>query len=176
MATDEKAEKAKHRITLTRAALYILEGSLQNPGPCTTPAKIVQWAKVWNKIRSANNRTVRPSWAPQGVDFEKSPIRNEGETDLAFVQRNIEWNDLMRKWEDEQVVLTMNDKIRDVCREAVEWIHAHREDAKVAIKLSGKHAASLLVNLGICKPEDDDDYEMSIDDEVTATEPNTQPA
>ncbi len=161
MASDETAPKAKHHITLTRAALYLLEGCLQLNGPqANSYPRIVQWNKVWDKVRKANNRKIATSWAPEGHDFEKPLFRREGETDLDFTKRDAEWKEAVRAWENTTVTVAMNDKMRDTCRETVEWIHSHRDDAKVGIKIIGPHAVSLLIGLGLCKPEDDSDYEI----------------
>ncbi len=160
MASAETAPKAKHRISLTRAALYLLEGCLQNPGPQTTYPKILQWNKVWDKIRKANNRMLTVPWEPEGQDIEKQMLRRDGETDVEFIRRDIELKAAAKRWEDEIVTLSMNDRMRDTCRETVEWIHAHRDDAKVQQKLSGPHAASLLIGFGLCKEEPDSDYEI----------------
>ncbi len=162
MASDDKAPKASHHITLTRAALYILEGCLQQPGPATTNPKVVLFSKVWSKIRSANNRLIKVAWKPEGHDFEKTMFRDESESDIAFEKRKAQWSEATKAWEDEIVTLTMNDKMRDACREVVEWIHSHREDQKVPIKLAGQHAACLLVGLGICKAEVDADFELEV--------------
>ncbi len=164
MTTTETAPKAKHSITLTRAALYLLEGCLQLPGPASGKNnKIMLYAKVWDKIRSANDRLIKVSWAPEGHDFEKPILRNDGESDADFLRRDVEWKGATKAWEDDGVTLTMNDKIRDACREVVEWVNNHHDDQKVGVKMAGKHAASLLVGLGICKPENDEEYEMEAD-------------
>ncbi len=161
--------KARHPLTLTRAALYLLEGCLQHPGPCTTNSKVVQWAKVWDKIRGANNRFIKVPWSQTGHDLEKPIFRNDGESDADFAKRSAIWNDCFKVWEDELVTLTMNDRMRDTCRETVEWIHAHRDDPKTGTKLAGKHAAGLLIGLGICKAEPDDDYELDVEPTQTAS-------
>lgn len=164
MAFDDKTVPVKHRITLTRAALYLLEGIMQMHGPATTNPKVVQSTKAWDKIRSANNRMIKTSWAPEGHDFEKMIMRNEGESDFDFTKRDIEWKDAVKRWEDSVVTIAINDRTRDICREFVEWVQAHRDDQKVGIKLSGKHAASLLLGFGIVKPSEapDDDYEVEV--------------
>ncbi len=175
MTSAPVAAKARHPITLTRAALYLLEGCLQHPGPCTTNPKVVQWAKVWDKVRKANDRMIKVPWEKLGHDFEKPIFRNEGESDADFAKRSALWNERVKEWEDEVITVTMNDKMRDTCRETVEWIHAHRDDPKNGVKFAGKHASSLLVGLGVCKPESDDDYEMLLGDVPAAAAEPEQP-
>lgn len=163
MASDDTPPKTKHRISLTRAALLILEGCLQDPGPCSANfQKIALWNKVWDKIRSANNRMIKVSWAPQGRDLEKDLIKIETESDYAWVARQVEWNEARKAWEDEVVTVVMNDKMRDTCRATIEWIHTHRDDPKARIKLAGAHATSLLIALDLAKAEADEDFECDL--------------
>lgn len=160
-STSDKGEGAKHRIQLRRASLYLLEGVLQNPGPCTTPIKLARWAKAWEKVRRANNRVVQIE--NESYDIEKGVLRRERETDLQWAYRSRAYTDAKERWDREVVTLTINDKLRDVCREAVEWFHEHRDDPKVGARLGGEFAAELMIALGLTDAVPDDEFAADVE-------------
>ncbi len=144
-----------HELNLTRAALYALEACLQDPGPCTAPNKTVLWAKVWDKVRKANNRLVTVPWAEEGVDLEKPPLRLEGETDIAWETRRRVWNDAFEVWQDTPITLTLSDKYRDACREAMKFVTTQKDKARVKLENS-LHAATLLIELGLAEDSEEE--------------------
>lgn len=151
-----KADKKLHTLTLTRAALYLLEGVLQDPSPCETMAKTQQWNKAWAKVRKANDRTLTLSSGE--VDLEKAVIRKEGETDIAWTNRRTEWEAASKAWQDLPVTLVITDKVRDTCRSALQWVYEHRSDGKSKTQLdNSNHATLLLVQLGLIEPIVDED-------------------
>lgn len=151
-------DKTKHTLSLTRAALYILEGVLQDPGPADTMAKTQLWAKVWSKVRKANDRNLILSWSLQGVDFEKTQLRGEGESELAWEHRRAEFESAHKQWADQPVMLSISDKHRDVCRDALKWIYEHRNEPKTRTRLDNSpHVALLLTALGLVDPISDDE-------------------
>lgn len=151
--------KTPHTLKLSRAALYILEGCLQEIGPCTTPAKIVLWSKVYGKVRRTNSRLITTEFTPQGHDFEKPMMRNEGEADLAFQKRSNAWNEAFSAWQKEPAdPLHLSDKYRDCCRDAVKYVVDNSKDEKARVKIVlNEHSASLLVALGLAEAEADDE-------------------
>ncbi len=152
-------EKTKHTLHLTRAALYLLEGVLQDPGPADTMAKTVLWAKVWEKIRKSNDRRMQLSWAPEGgLDFEKPSLKTEGESDIAFARRKAEFDDAHKAWMEQPVDLVISDKYRDVCRDALKWVYDHRGDPKARTHVDNStHTALLLTALKLTDPIADED-------------------
>ena len=153
-------KKNAHTLAMRRATLYLLEGVLQNPGPCTTPDKIVKWAKAWEKTRKANNRTF--AIGTDVYDIEKNVIRREAETDLAWFARQQAYHDRKEKWDSEPVTIVVNDKLRDIYREAVKWLHDHRDDAKVGVKLGGEYAAELMTVLGLANEVPVDEFALDV--------------
>lgn len=125
-----------HILNLTRGALYILEGALQDMGPCTTPEKITRWSKVWSKVRKTNDRTIRPAYAAYGIDFEKAVIPNTDETQASFQKRIAEHNEAFEAWGCEAVCITLNDKQRDVCREALKFVSTKAKEARKPFQMS----------------------------------------
>ncbi len=143
-----------HTLNLTRGALYILEGCLQDMGPCNTPSKIVQWSKLWAKVRNANSRILVTPSVPEGYDFEKGVTKRETETDGAFAERVREHNEGFEAWSKESVALVLNDKQRDSAREAMKWVVGHQREARLKLTIT-EGISCLLVALGIVEDEDD---------------------
>ncbi len=147
--------KPAHTLALTRGSLYILEACMQDPGPCTTPAKTVLWARVWDKIRKLNDRTLKVSWAPKGIDAEKPYYREEGETDVTFGKRKEEIEEAFKAWKDEPITLTLNDKYRDACREALKYVTTQRDKARTKMEIT-LHSADLLIAFGLTEEVDEE--------------------
>lgn len=153
--------KTKHTLVLRFATLYLLEGILQQPGPCTTPDKVVKWAKAWEKVRRAFPHRFEASGRSYNVD--KNIIKDEAETDLAWVTRQQAYFDAKEQWEEQKATIVVNDKLRDIFRDAVKWIQDHRDDAKVGIKIGGQYASELMVALGLADPLKDDEFELDVE-------------
>ncbi len=150
------AEKPKHTLHLTRAALYILEGILQDPSPCDTKLKTQRWNKAWVKVRKSNDRVLKLSWGD--CDLEKPSLRKEGESDIAWTNRRAEWDVASKAWEDLPVTFVITDKTRDTCREAIDWAYEHKADGKSKVQLNNStHTELLLVQLGLLDPVADDE-------------------
>ncbi len=151
-----KVDKKTHTLKLTRAAMYLLEGVLQDASPCDTMAKTQRWNKAWAKVRKANDRTLTVSWGE--MDLEKPAIRKEGETEVAWATRRAEWDAAAKAWQDQPCDLVLTDKNRDTCREALNWVYEHRSDGKSKVQLDNSdHALLLLVQLGLIEPVADDE-------------------
>lgn len=145
-----------HELKLTNMAAYILEGCMQHSGPCTTPNKIVQWNKVWGKVRASIDRSMSVPWGTEKIDFEKPIFREDNDTDASFKKREIQFNEAFKEWGNGPCVVKLNDKARDSAREAVKYIIAHKDDQKGRIGVeNNNHWACLLVSLGLA----DDDGE-----------------
>ncbi len=157
----------KHTLKLTRGALYVLEGILQDIGPCTTPAKITKWSSLWAKVRAANNRRVTTASNPDGYDIEKSFIRREGESEILWANRQQEHSDARDQWREQPVTLVLSDKQRDIAREAANWVVKNQNPAtpgqvKAAVRLqiTGGDTGILFAALGL-SDEDEGDDEIS---------------
>ncbi len=151
----------KHTLELTRGSLYILEGILQDVGPCTTPAKITNWSRLYAKVRSANDRRVYPSSSPEGLDIEKPLIRREGESEIAWATRQQEHTEATEQWRNAPIALSINDKQRDIAREAIAWVTKNQNPApgsqtraSVRIQMS-KNVGTLFAALGFGDEDED---------------------
>jgi hypothetical protein len=150
--------KTPHTLHLTQGALYLLEGCLQEMGPCTTPAKVVLWSKVWAKVRRSNNRLIVLSCAPDGHDIEKAMVRGPKDTEIEWQHRVAEWNDKFPLWQKAPVDISLSDKHRDACREAVKWVFDNAKEGKARVQMAmNEHTALLMVQLGLAEPEADDE-------------------
>jgi hypothetical protein len=129
-------------------------------GPCTTPNKIVQWSKLWTKVRAANSRILKTSAAPDGYDFEKGLIKKEGETDAAFAERVREHNEAFEVWSREDIVLGLNDKQRDTARDAMKWVVSHQKEARTKLGIT-EGIGCLLLALGIVDQDEDEESESA---------------
>lgn len=138
---------------LTRGAAYILEGILQELGPCTTPNKIVKWSRLWQLLRTRNDRTVTLE-SGEKVDFERAVIPTETETNAAFQKRVQERGDAFTVWKDQPFDLVFTDKQRDIAREATKWVLAHQKDTKFKFEQS-QHIAVLFEAIGLDDTDDD---------------------
>ena len=147
---------ADHVLPLTRGALYILEGALQDMGPCTTPEKITRWSKVWNKVRKANDRTIKPAHAADGVDFEKPVIPNTDETQASFQKRVADHNEAFEVWGQQKIEIMLTDKQRDTCREALKFVSTKAKEARKPFQMS-ENLGVLFIALGFGSDSDDTD-------------------
>lgn len=151
-----------HELKLTNMAAYILEGCMQHSGPCTTPNKIVQWNKVWGKVRAAIDRSMAVPWSPTKIDFETPIFMDDNETEIAFKKREIQFNQCFKAWGNDSCVVKLNDKARDSAREAVKYIIAHKDDQKGRIGVeNNNHWACLLVSLGLADDESESEAPSS---------------
>jgi hypothetical protein len=149
-----------HTIKLPNGSAYILEGCLQNPGPCTTPAKIVLWAKVWDKVRKQIDRRMKVSWSADPIDFETPIFRDENETELSFKKREAEFNDAFKVWGDKEMTLTLNDKARDAVREALKYVVQHKDDERARTRVEASLSwAKLLIAFDIATDDSETDTE-----------------
>lgn len=162
------SEIKKHTLNLTRGALYMLEGCLQDPGPCEKDYdKQTLWSRVWQRIRKSNDRMAATSWAPNGLDVEKPVLRGKDETDIEFNHRAAEWSTAMKTWEDIPISIAISDKYRDACRDAVKWVVEHQADGKTKFKISiSPNWSLLLIELGLAKaaPTEDEDCAVLLAD------------
>ncbi len=153
MTTETPTAKPSHSLPLTRGAMYLLEGLLQDPTGCTTPSKMVKWAKLWEMVRKANKRDMLVEG--RTFDFEKQMIIDPGESTDAFQRRVALINDAFATWQQEPLLLDFTDKRRDVAREAIK--HGI-ESKKLAMSKSAggdvNHTLVLLAAFGFA--EDDE--------------------
>ena len=138
-------------ITMTRGAWYTLELALQDLGPCTTPAKIAKWSRLWGYLRARNDRTI--TLGDARLDFEEAApggalTRRDGESDAALVERMTALQRAIHAWNAEDLSLPLTDKQRDIARDAVRWIVANKEKSTVKLRQS-EHLARLMEALGL---------------------------
>lgn len=149
---------APHQLAVTRGAVYLLELALQDMGPCTTPAKTVAVGKLWEYVRSLNDRLIKVSWESKPVDFEKPVLPKAGETDLALQERLLEKQAAAEAWMAEPQILGLSDKRRDLAREIFKWVveHQGQGQGKSTVRLGRTTNLNLLIEaLGIVTQDDD---------------------
>ncbi len=154
MTTETPTAKPSHSIPLTRGALYLLEGLLQDSTGCTTPSKMVKWAKLWEMARKANKRDILVDG--RTFDFEKQVVAETGETPEAFQRRVALCNEAFAGWQQEMLTLEFTDKRRDIAREAIK--HGIEAKKLVMSRSAGgdiNHTLSLLAAFGFA--EDDEE-------------------
>jgi hypothetical protein len=158
-----------HTLHLTYGSLTLLEGCLNDPGPCDTPAKYVEWADTQKKLRSANNYTVATAWGPQRVDkpvlmteAEKQEALNApAKASIAFQRRMDEFQDVtVKAWQDTAVTIRISDRVRECLRAAVKFVLEHQTDQKSRIRVDiNPYWAQAIAELGLPAakelPEDD---------------------
>lgn len=152
--TEAAPPKSVRTISLTRGAAYILEGVLQEVGPCTTPNKVVKWSKLWQKLRRENDRKIAVPGVAAKVDFERTFFKDDGEAPEAFQRRVQAHNDAFDAWKDEPLTLTVTEKQYDTARAALKWVHEHQKDDRCTFKFKqSTHLGLVFEALGL----DDDD-------------------
>ncbi len=136
-------------LSLTRGAVYMLEACLQDTTGCTTPIKIVKWAKLWSYIRSLNKRDICIGGDDVYVDFEIPLVILDGETQENF-SRRVSFRDLsFAKWQCEEIKIVFNDKKRDVARDAIKHaIENKKISMRGSLATNVNHTLVLLMAFG----------------------------
>lgn len=145
---------------LTRGAAYLLEGILQDPRPCDTPAKTVKWATLYGHVRRANDRTIEV----QGVkyDHEKArnkillgfPVFDEKDSGTAALQRKqqealLALEDANEAWRQDAITVEFTKRQLETAKAAVEYRSKNQDLAKGIMMPVNEHSLSLLVALGL---------------------------
>ncbi len=154
MTTETPTAKPSHSLPLTRGAMYLLEGLLQDSTGCTTPSKMVKWAKLWEFVRKSNRRNIMIEGRP--FDFEKQVVAEQGESNESFQRRVAACNEAFAVWQQELLTLEVTDKRRDIAREAIK--HGIESKKLVMSRSAGgdvNHTLSLLTAFGFA--EDDEE-------------------
>ncbi len=101
-------------------------------------------------LGETNDRTLKVSWAPNGMDAEKPYYREDGESDVSFGKRKEEIEEAFKNWKDEPISLTLNDKYRDACREALKYVTTQKDKARTKLE-NTLHSADLIIALGLAE-------------------------
>jgi hypothetical protein len=148
----------QHTITVPKGSAYILEGCMQNSGPCTTPNKILLWGRIWDKVRKAVDRGIAVPWQKELLDFETPVLRGDDESELAFKRREVAFNAAFDAWKEQPCTLVFTDKYRDAIREALKYVIAHKDDERAQTRVATSlHWGKLLIAFGLATDSDADD-------------------
>lgn len=153
MKTSDAPPKAAHQLELTNGAIYLLEGCLQDLSGCNTPDKILKWGKCWKYIRSQNDRMIRLAGSDEAIDFEIPLVPKAGESAEELQVRVAALNVAHTAWTKQPKVLAINDKRRDICRDAVKWWIGHKSDGRGKRMDMSENLLLLLEALGLVDDE-----------------------
>jgi len=144
-------------LKLTRGAAYLLEGILQDPRPCDTPAKTVKWGRLYGIIRRANDRTIEVG----GVKYDHEKARNKiilgfgvvEDADKAKLRDRevavIAFEEATEAWRQEIVEVAFTKKNLDTAKSAVEYRSKNQDLAKGIVMPINEHSLNLLIELGL---------------------------
>jgi hypothetical protein len=171
-------EKKTHTLKLTRGSHHLLakvmaDGPPAGSGPITTRSLL--WNRIWDRLYKKCEPTVIMSWwkpgpagsenPPEPLNIDKVPPRPEGLTDVQWGLAAYEWNKTYKAWEETPVEISLTDKWRDACREAVKAMMDPPKDARqqapnplTKLLTSSPLAPLVITELGLADPlpvEDD---------------------
>lgn len=155
--SDELPKTSNHKFT--RGAAYLLEGILQDPRPCDTPAKTVKWGKLYGHIRRANDRTI----TVQGVSYDHEKARNkillsfpvlEGEAGAAAQNRKqqealLALEEANEAWRQDIVEIALTKRQIETAKAAVEYRCKNQDMHKGIVMPVNEHSLNLLTELGL---------------------------
>jgi hypothetical protein len=162
MEAPVKTDKAPlpNVLRLTHEGLYLLEACLRQMSGVTSMQQAVLWEKVQRKARRTNNRLIKTSWSPEGHDLEAQILMNEGEKELDWATRKVEWGNAVKRWQDGPISFALSNKHFTAAKDAVKFVfdNGYKEGTKCQVALPlNEHVTTLFIELKLADAEPDDE-------------------
>lgn len=124
--------------TLTRGALYLIEGLLQTPTPFNTTVLTHRASKLWSRLRREN----KPKAMIEGVEvnLEKNFTR-DGRSEEEFAKYRLARDEAYLAWQDEQTTIDLTKKEEAVVTTGIAWAIKNRDKVW---PVNNQHIAAIL--------------------------------
>lgn len=124
MSTQDEVVKKTTTLTLTRGAVYLIEGLLQTPTPFKTTVLTHRAAKLWGKLRKLNK--CEATVDGEMTNLEKAYAKG-GRSDEEFARYRLARDDAYQTWSDQEITIELTKKEIDTVTTGIEWAIKNRE-------------------------------------------------